>query len=106
MIARGYFNDLYQDDKELVRLATSTARIDTLILGRLQYSFRNAAPIDKDLVSCDIIVSCKVINHDGDVTGSDSFRVVGPGFSNDAALERGLELLAAQFTQRVLKPLL
>ena len=106
VIARGYFNDLYHDDKELLTLATRTARVDALILGRLQYSFRKGAPIDTDLVSCDVILSCKVVNRDGDLTGSDSFRVVGPGFSNDAALERGIEILAQQFTQRILKPLL
>ena len=106
VIARGYFNNIYQGDKELCKLATSASRIDALILGRLTYSFRKGAPSDNDLVSCDITLSCKVINHDGDVTGSDSFRIVGPGFSNEAALERAIELLAEQFTQRILKPLL
>lgn len=106
VITRGYFNDLYQHDKELLRLATSTSSIDALVLGRLNYSFRKGAQIDNDLVSCDITLSYEVINHDGDVTSSGSFRVVGPGFSNDAALERGVELLAEQFTQRILKPIL
>lgn len=106
LITRGYFNDLYQGDKELLKLATNASRVDYLILGRLNYSFRRGTHVDNDLVSCEITLSFKAINQAGDVVRGDSFRVVGPGFSENAALERGIELLSDQFYERILKPIL
>jgi hypothetical protein len=48
-------------------------------------------------------MTCKVINTAGDVVREDSIQVVGPGFTESAAIERSIELLYDQFTQRILQ---
>src|SRR5262249_34139016 len=105
VITRGYFTQMYQDEKELTRTATTGTGIDALILARLQYAFRQDTAIDKELVSCDLTITTKAFNHNGDTTGNDSFQVTGPGYTQAAALQRGIELLAEQFTTRILNPL-
>jgi len=47
-----------------------------------------------------------VINKNGDIVKSDSVDVVGPGFSEDAALERGLEMIAERYSDRIIKSVL
>jgi len=102
VIARGYFSDLYDGNKDMLQVAAAS-KVDYIILGRMQYSFKKAGQVDNDLVSCEITLNCKVVNQAGDVTGGNSFRVLGPGFSESAAIERGIELLSAQFSDRILK---
>ena len=36
---------------------------------------------------------------------SDSIRVVGPGFSENAAMEHAIELLSERFSERILTPI-
>jgi hypothetical protein len=102
-LTRGYFDDIYQGDPEMLRIATTTTRVDALILGRLNYTFRKGSAVDSELVSCDMGLSYKVANQSGDVIKSDSFQVVGPGFSESAALERAVQLLANRFSESALK---
>ena len=104
-LTRGYFDDMYTGDPELLKIATTTARVDALILGRLSYSFRKGSAQDNELISCDMALSYKVVDQSGNVVKSDSFPAIGPGFSESAALERAVELLANQFSERVLKTL-
>lgn len=104
VIAQGFFSDLYDGDKDLLQIAAAS-KVDYIILGRMQYAFKKAGQVDNELVSCEITLNCKVINQAGDVTGSNSFRVLGPGFSESAAIERGIELLTPQFSDRILKAL-
>ena len=103
LFTRGYFTDMYNGDPEMLRMATSSTRVDALILGRMNYGFAKGAAISNDLVSCEMALSCKVINQVGEVVKNDTFRVVGPGFSESAALERATELLATQFSERILR---
>lgn len=103
ILTRDYFDDIYQGDPEMLRIATTSTRVDALILGRLSYSFRKGSTVDSELVSCDMGLSYKVVNQSGDVVKSDSFQVIGPGFSESAALERAVQILADQFSNRALK---
>ena len=102
--AKGFFREIYDGDTELLRQTDALSKIDNLILGRLSYSFQKGA--DKDLVSCNINFNYKVINKKGDIIRSDSISVIGPGFSEDAALERGLEMLAEKYSDRIFKTVL
>lgn len=102
--AKGFFREIYDGDTRLLRQTDVLSKIDNLILGRLNYSFQKGAGIDRDLVSCSINFSYKVINKKGEIIRSDSISVIGPGFSEDAALERGLEMLAEKYSDRILKP--
>ncbi len=104
--AKGFFREIYEGNTEILKQADALSRINYLIIGRLDYSFQKRAEIEKDLVSCDINFSYKIINKKSEVVKSESIRVVGPGFSNDSALERGLEILSEQYSDRILKQLL
>jgi hypothetical protein len=61
---------------------------------RMPTSSRKASTVDSELVSCDMGLSYKVVNQSGNVIKSDSFQVTGPGFSESAALERAVQILA------------
>lgn len=101
--AKGFFREIYDGNTELLRQTDALSKIDSLILGRLNYSFSKGTGIDRDMVSCNINFSYKVINKKGDIIKSDSISVVGPGFSEDAALERGLEILSEKNSERIFK---
>lgn len=104
--SKGFFREIYDGNTELLREADALSKIDHLILGRLNYSFQKGAGMDRDLVSCNINFSYKIINKNAGVIKSDNISVVGPGFSEDAALERGLEILSEKYSERILTPVL
>jgi len=41
-----------------------------------------------------------------EIIKSDSISVIGPGFSEDAALKRGLEMLTEKYSDRIFKTVL
>ncbi len=104
--AKGFFREIYDGNTELLKQVDALSRIDNLILGRLNYSLQKGAGIDRDLVSCSINFSYKIINKKTEVVKSDSINVIGPGFSEDAALERGLEMLTEKYSGRIFKTVL
>lgn len=104
--SKGFFREIYDGNTELLKQADALSRIDNLILGKLNYSFQKGAEIDRDLIFCNINFSYKIINKKAEVVKSDSIRITGPGFSEDAAIERGLELLSEKYIDRILKPVL
>jgi hypothetical protein len=104
--AKGYFRDIYDGNTGLLREAGAFQSVDYIVLGRLDYSFRKGAAVESDLVSCNLSLSYRIINKDGEVVKSDSIRAVGPGLSEDAALERGLEILSDQYSIRISKSVL
>lgn len=104
--SKGFFREIYDGNTELLREADIFSQIDYVILGRIDYSFRKTGLIDKDLVSCDIAFSYKVINKNAQVVESNSISVIGPGFSEDRALERGLEILCEEYSNRIMRSIL
>ena len=104
--SKGFFREVYDGNTELLREADVFSQIDYVILGRIDYSFRKTGLIDKDLVSSDIAFSYKVINKNAQVVESNSISVIGPGFSEDRALERGLEILCEEYSNRIMRSIL
>ncbi|MEM3112745.1 MAG: hypothetical protein QXY90_06870 [Candidatus Anstonellales archaeon] len=99
--AKGFFREIYDGDTELLKQADALSKIDYLILGKLNYSFQKGG-IERGLVSCNINFSYKVINRNAEVVKVDNINVIGPGFSEDTALQRGLEILAEKYRERIL----
>jgi len=99
--SKGFFKEIYDGNTELLTQANALSKIDYLILGRLNYSFAKRG--EENLISCDINFSYKVVGKKGDIVKSDIISIIGPGFSNDAALERGLEILAEKYTDRIFR---
>jgi len=104
--SKGYFREIYDGNTELLKQADALSKIDYLILGKLNYSFQKGAGIDRDLISCNINFPYKIINKNAEVVKSDSISVIGPGFTEDAAIERGLEILSEKYIDRILKSVL
>jgi len=103
---KGYFKEIYGGSTEILKHSEALSKIDCIIIGRINYTSRKGSQIDRDLVSCNINFNYKVINKKGDIVKSDSLVVVSPGFSEDAALERGLEMLAERYSDRIMRPVL
>lgn len=103
--SKGFFREIYDGNTDLLSQTDALSKIDYLILGKLNYSFRKGSEIDKDLVSCNINFNYKVINRNCNVVRSDNISVVAPGFTNDAAMERGLEILSEKYSERIFSSL-
>ena len=103
VFSRGYFDDIYQGDPELLKIAMTDPHVEALVLGRMTYTFHKDTTVESELISCNMELSYKVINQLGNVEKEDSFQVVGPGFSESGALERAVHILADQFSGRVLR---
>ena len=101
--AKGYFREIFEGNTEILKQSDALFKIDRIIIGKIDYTFKKAVQIDRDLISCNINLSYKVINRNGDIVKSDSINVVGPGFSEDEALQRGLEMLAERYSERIIK---
>lgn len=104
--SKGFFKEIYDGNTDLLIQTDALSKIDFMILGRLSYSFRKGSEIDRDLVSCDINLSYKVINKKGEIINSDNIHTLGPGFSEEAALSRGLGIIAERYSDRILKSFL
>jgi hypothetical protein len=101
VVTHGYFDDIYDGDQEIRKLAITKSGVEALVLGRLNYTFRNSSSVATDVV-CEIGFSYEVLTSSGGVAKSDSFRIVAPGFSESAALEQAIEKLAGEFSSRTL----
>jgi len=104
--SKGFFEEIYTGNRDLLTQTGALSRIDYLILGRLNYSSAKRSAAEKDLISCDINFSYKVFGKKGDIIKSDSINITGPGFSKDEALVRGLEMLGEKYADRILEPIL
>lgn len=102
--SKGYFDEIYNGNIELLNHTNALLNIDYLVLGNLHYSFTKKFQIDKDLISCNINLQYKTISKKGGLANSGTISVTGPGFSEDSSLERGLEILAEKYSDRILKP--
>lgn len=103
---KGYFKEIYEGDTEILGQSGVLSKIDYIIIGKIDYKFKKGLEIDKDLVSCNVNFTYKIINKKGEILKSDNINVVGPGFSEEAALLRGLEMIAEKYSETILKSVL
>ena len=104
--AKGYFSKIYNGDTKLLKEAGALSIVDYIMLGKLKYSCKKGSPLDPDLTTCNITFSYRIIGKDYSVIKSNSIKVVGPGFSEDASLQRGLEIISENYADEILKPVL
>lgn len=101
-ISEGFFDDIFNGNTNMLRQANALLKLDYLILGKLNYAFKKVSQYDQEMVSCDLKFNYKVINKDAHVTKSDTKSVVGPAFSESAALDRALEILKEKHLENIL----
>jgi hypothetical protein len=99
---KGFFREIFDGNSTLLNQSNVLSKVNYVILGNLDYSFRNDSQIDKDLISSDINFSYKVLNNKGEIVDSDFVSVIGPGFTNDSALKRGLEIIAENHSKQIM----
>jgi hypothetical protein len=103
-ISRGYFDEIYNGNTDLLKKANVFSKVDFLLMGRFNYSFKKTSQYGQELVSCDFKFSYKIINKEGSIIRSEMRSVVGPGFSEDEALQRAAEIFAEKHLENILKP--
>ena len=101
----GFFRGIYNGETDLLEQSEALSDVDGLVLGVLTYSFRNDVPVGQNLVSCDLALNYKVFDKKGSVIHASSVDVIGAGFSENAALRRGLEMLAELHAAEILAPI-
>jgi hypothetical protein len=98
----GFFDDLYSGNGRFLSLAAKLSRVDYILLGRASYSFRRQPALDEALLTCDLTLSCRLVDRNGTVVQSGTFAATGPGFTQSQALERAAENTARQLQERLL----
>lgn len=101
-VSEGYFDDIFNGNTNMLRQANVFSKLDYLILGKVNYTFKKVSQFDQEMVSCDLKFNYKVINKDAHVTKSDTKSVVGPAFSESVALDRALEILKEKHLENIL----
>lgn len=104
--AKGFFNEMYQGDQELLNAAASLSGVDYIVLGKLICAFRRNSSVEPSLMSSDLTLNCRVANRHGNIILSDSLSAVGPGFTEEEAFENGLRGLSGSFIERILNRIL
>lgn len=103
---KGFFNEIFQGDQELLHMVASVSGVDYIVLSKLSYSFRRSSSVETNLISCDLNLNCLVADRGGNIILTDSMSAVGPGFTEEAALENGLRVLSGHFVERILNRIL
>ena len=103
--SRGFFRQIYNGDTGLLEQSGALSDADGLLLGVLTYSFRKGVPVDPNVVSCDLALDYKMFNKKSRVVQASSVAVIGASFSENAALRRGLEMLAELHGEELLGPI-
>jgi hypothetical protein len=92
----GFFDEMYAGNGRFLRDAAQISRVSYILLGKASYSFRQQPDLAADLLTCDLTVTCRLVDHDGTVVHSGSFSAPGPGFGQAQALQHAAERVARQ----------
>jgi hypothetical protein len=97
----GFFDELYNGNPQLLSQAAQLSRVDYILVGRATSSFRQAN-LDPDLLTCDLKVTCRLVDRSGTVVRSGSFVAAGAGFTQGNALNGAAENVARQLKEKIL----
>ena len=95
----GYFNNIYSGNADLLKKAGVFDQLNYVILGKLKYSFRKSTISNEDIISCDINFSYKILNTSAAIISADNISAVGPGFAEEQALKKSIEILSEKFSE-------
>src|SRR5205807_35361 len=70
--AGDFFEALYAGDGQLLGDAIRISRVDYILMGRAAYSFRPQPNLDPNLITCDLKVTYRLVDHSGTMTQSGS----------------------------------
>lgn len=98
--AGGFFEELYAGNGTFLHEAAQLSHVDYILLGKLTHSFRRQPELE-DLLTCDLTLSCKLVDRSGTVVQSGSFSATGPGFTEAKALAGAAENAARQLKDKM-----
>jgi hypothetical protein len=98
----GLFDDLYAGNAQLLKEAARLSGVDYILLGKALYGFRRQTELDSDLITCDLILTCHLVDRNGTVLQGGSFSSAGPGFNESQAVEIACKNMARQLEERLL----
>lgn len=101
---QGFFDDIYNGNAAALIASQAMKQVNHVMLGKLIYDYQKGAVMDDNLISCRATLTYRVIYKDGNNSHINSVNVTGAGFSEDAALERAIEMLAEHYSNQILNP--
>jgi len=99
----GFFEEIYGGNTKNLKESGAMADLDYLLLGKVSYSFRKNPQLDQDLISCDLTFAYKVVDRQCNISGSGVKNTIGAGFTEEAALERAMEVLAEKHSGSIFR---
>ena len=88
----GHFSEVMSGKTKFLKEAGIFSRVRYLALGTVRSGCKGEVSVGK-VRNCVIGFSFKIFGEGGYVVASDSMSEIGPGFSDDAATQRGVELM-------------
>lgn len=99
---KGYFVKVFNGNVKLLKEMDAFARVDYIILGKVNVSFKSEGIVE-GIISCNINFTFKVFDKTGVLVDSGAVSVIGPGYSEKAALRRGLEMIVEKDSNRIFR---
>lgn len=98
----GIFDRALKADVQILKQLTTLPKTEYYLLGELTYSFRQDTDTVQDLISCDLQLAYVLLNGNGSIVESNVISSIGPGFTRNSALERGIEILLETHSNKIL----
>jgi hypothetical protein len=99
-VSDGYFEKIFNGETSTVNESRVFKDGKYLVLGEIEYSFRNNNQVVKDIISCDINLSYKIYQKNG-LLISDNMSAIGPGFSKENSLDEAIKILAEKYSKKL-----
>lgn len=99
---KGYFAKVFKGNIKLLKEMDAFSQVDYIIMGKVKFSFKSGGIVE-GMVSCNIDLVFKVFNETGALVDSGTVSVIGPGYSEEEALKRGLEMIVEKDADRILR---
>ena len=99
---KGYFAKVFNGRTSLLNEIGVFSSFDHVLLGRMNVTFKSNGVVD-GMVSCSINLTFKVFNKTGAMVDTGTVSIIGPGYSEEEALKRGLEMMIEKDANRILR---
>ena len=100
-INKGYFENAYQGDSIVVSEIAGLSPIDYMLLCKVKI-VTTPSPSIQGLFTCRIDLAFLLLDQDGRQVNRGSFEALGPGFSAESAVDRGMAMLTQQHSPQFL----
>jgi hypothetical protein len=100
--SQGLLRAALDGDTDILVRSGALAGVDRVLLGRAECSCGKTGLLDSDLFTCDLRLLYRLVDQRGAVVASGAVSAKGPGFSEEAARGRAVEVLVEQSGERLI----